>query len=165
MVRLGMVWYGMVTTGQSRDSHGTSQQSHAPDIDIEEESEVEGLTLSKESVCRTKDVQRIVTAWNTLGLQQVQKVTPTSKRGAMLRARVNEYGVDAVLQAIEKVRQSDFLKGGKDFVITFYWFVKPNNFPKVLEGNYDNRGGRKDIGTNNIFLEMLGDEYGQNTDN
>ena len=83
----------------------------------------------------------------------------------MLRARVNEYGVDAVLQAIEKVRQSDFLKGGKDFVITFDWFVKPNNFPKVLEGNYDNRGGRKDIGTNNIFLEMLGDEYGQNTDN
>ena len=142
----------------------TETQSNGTDIDLEEESEVEGLTLSKESVCRTKDVQRIVTAWNTLGLQQVQKVTPTSKRGAMLRARVNEYGVDAVLQAIEKVRQSDFLKGGKDFVITFDWFVKPNNFPKVLEGNYDNRGGRKDSGTNNIFLEMLGDEYGQNTD-
>ena len=143
----------------------TSGNDTEEDIESEKESEIEGLTLSKESVCRTKDVQRIVTAWNTLGLQQIQKVIPTSKRGAMLRARVNEYGVEAVLQAIEKVRQSDFLKGGKDFVITFDWFVRPNNFPKVLEGNYDNRGSRKDSGTNNIFLEMLGDEYGQNTDN
>ena len=64
-----------------------------------------------------------------------------SKRGGMLRARVNEYGVDKVLEAIEKVRSSDFLKGQSKsgFIITFEWFVRPNNFPKVLEGNYDNR--------------------------
>ena len=93
------------------------------------------------SVCRTKDVRRIIEAWNTLGLQQVTKVPSDSKRGGMLRARVNEYGVDKVLEAIEKVRQSDFLKGqSRDgWTITFEWFVRPNNFPKVLEGNYDNR--------------------------
>lgn len=113
-----------------------------------------GITPSKEGVCRAKDAQRIVNAWNSLGLQQVQKVLPDSKRGQMLRARVNEYGVDAVLQAIEKVRVSDFLKGGgsKEFIITFDWFVKPNNFPKVLEGNYDNRGGQKAQVTANPFL-------------
>lgn len=93
------------------------------------------------SVCRTKDVRRIIEAWNSLGLQQVTKVTSDSKRGGMLRARVNEYGVDKVLEAIEKVRNSDFLKGQNKsgFIITFEWFVRPNNFPKVLEGNYDNR--------------------------
>ena len=113
------------------------------------------ITPSKEGVCRAKDAQRIVEAWNTLGLQQVQKLVPDSKRGQMLRSRVNEYGVDAVLQAIEKIRESDFLKGGggKDFIITFDWFVKPNNFPKVLEGNYDNRGGRKTVETTNPFLK------------
>ena len=93
------------------------------------------------SVCRTKDVRRITEAWNSLGLQQLTKMTSDSKRGGMLRARVNEYGVDKVLEAIEKVRNSDFLKGQNKsgFIITFEWFVRPNNFPKVLEGNYDNR--------------------------
>ena len=93
------------------------------------------------SVCRTKDVRRITEAWNSLGLQQLTKMTSDSKRGGMLRARVNEYGVDKVLEAIEKIRSSDFLKGQNKsgFIITFEWFVRPNNFPKVLEGNYDNR--------------------------
>lgn len=93
------------------------------------------------SVCRTKDVRRIIEAWNSLGLQQVTKITGDSKRGGMLRARVNEYGVDAVLDAIEKVRESDFLKGqnSQGWVITFEWFVKPNNFVKVYEGNYGNK--------------------------
>ncbi len=116
-----------------------------PDKDRLEESRLEedreDLTDPVGSVCRTKDVRRIVDAWNTLGLQQVTKVTSDSKRGVMLRARVNEFGVDKVLEAIEKVRESDFLKGQSksEFVITFEWFVRPNNFVKILEGNYDNR--------------------------
>jgi hypothetical protein len=62
----------------------------------------------------------------------------------MLRARVREYGTEAVLQAIEKIRQSAFLRGqnAKGWVITFEWFVRPNNFPKVLEGNYDDTNGQ-----------------------
>ena len=147
----------------SRDGHVTSQQCHATELDIKEsdikESETEDNTLSKESVCRTKDVRLIVEAWNSLGLQQVKKILPTSQRGKMLRARVNEYGVDEVLKAIEKVRQSDFLKGSRDFIISFDWFVKPNNFPKVLEGNYDNRVTKNSNNnaneTSNPFLRGL----------
>lgn len=109
------------------------------------EKEKEGLTNPDGFVCRTKDVRRITEAWNSLGLQQLTKVTGESKRGGMLRARVNEYGVETVLQAIEKIRDSSFLKGQNQdgWVITFEWFVKPNNFPKVLEGNYDNKTGTK----------------------
>ena len=110
------------------------------DKDSEDKERIES-TEPVGSVCRTKDVRRIIEAWNSLGLQQVTKVPSDSKRGGMLRARVNEYGVDKVLEAIEKVRSSDFLKGQSKsgFIITFEWFVRPNNFPKVLEGNYDNR--------------------------
>ena len=109
------------------------------DKDIDTDTEV--LTDPVGSVCRTKDVRRITEAWNSLGLQQLTKVTSDSKRGGMLRARVNEYGVDKVLEAIEKVRQSDFLHGKNSdgWKVTFEWFVRPNNFPKILEGNYDNR--------------------------
>ena len=116
-----------------------------PDKDSIEKDSIEKnreeLTEPVGSVCRTKDVRRITEAWNSLGLQQVIKVTGDSKRGGMLRARVHEYGVDGVLTAIENVRQSDFLKGqnSNGWVITFEWFVKPNNFVKILEGNYANK--------------------------
>ena len=94
--------------------------------------------------CRA-DVQRVVDAWNTLGVAKVRKLLPETKRYKMLKARIRDYGIDAVLQAIENVRISDFLlgrKGNSQFVIPFDWFVLPNNFPKVLEGNYNgNRTG------------------------
>lgn len=111
--------------------------------EIEKEIEIDIKTDSKESVCRTGDVRRIQEAWNSLGLSQISKITADSKRGQMLRARVNQYGADKVLEAIEKVRNSSFLQGQstRGWVITFDWFVKPNNFPKVLEGQYDNRTG------------------------
>lgn len=111
-------------------------------IDIGEVSiDKDNLTDTNVSVCRTKDVRQITEAWNSLGLQQLRKVTSDSKRGGMLRARVNEYGTPAVLEAIENVRKSAFLKGQNNhgWVITFDWFVKPNNFVKVLEGNFDDK--------------------------
>ena len=58
----------------------------------------------------------------------------------MLRARIKDYGVDSVLEALEIVRASDFLMGRvKDFQITFDWFVRPNNFLNIINGKYDNR--------------------------
>ena len=125
-----------------RLSHGCPQEK---EIEIEKESEkdteTEVITNPDGFVCRTKDVRRITEAWNSLGLQQLTKVTSESKRGGMLRARVNEYGTEAVLDAIEKIRRSAFLKGqnAEGWTITFEWFVKPNNFIKVYEGNYDER--------------------------
>lgn len=133
------------------------------DIDIEGDTEKESekensLTKPDGFVCRTKDVRRITEAWNSLGLQRLTKITGESKRGGMLRARVTEYGVDAVLEAIEKIRNSAFLKGqNKDgWTITFEWFVKPNNFPKVLEGNYDNRNAGEHT---NKAAESLHESY------
>lgn len=99
----------------------------------------EDLTNADAFVCRTKDVRRVMEAWNSLGLSQIQKILPDTNRGVMLRKRIQDYGVDVVCEAIEKVRGSTFLMGGnkKGWTITFDWFIKPNNFPKVLEGNYD----------------------------
>lgn len=95
--------------------------------------------ISEVPIFKTKDAKRIMEAWNSLGLQQLREIKGDTKRGGMLRARVNEYGVDAVLEAIENIRKSAFLRGqnGKGWQITFEWFVAPNNFIKVLEGNYD----------------------------
>lgn len=121
------------------DMSMTSQSCQDTDIDIEKDIDKEILTETNVSVCRTKDVRRVMEAWNSLGLQQLREIKGDTKRGGMLRARVNEYGVDDVLEAIENIRKSSFLKGqnSKGWQITFEWFVAPNNFIKVLEGNYD----------------------------
>ncbi len=109
------------------------------DIDTEKESDTEYLTEPEGSVCRTKDVRRIQKAWNELGLKQIVKIPSDSKRGVMLKARIREYGAEAVLEAIGKVKESPFLRGqnARSWVITFDWLIRPNNFIKVLEGNYD----------------------------
>lgn len=88
--------------------------------------------------------EAILAAWNTLvsvGVNPVRSINVGSKRADCLRARVREYGEEAILEAIENVRTSDFLQGknNKGWRITFDWFVLPTNFPKVLEGNYNNR--------------------------
>ncbi len=102
------------------------------------------LTDSKESVCQT-DVRRILERWNELkqyGIKPIIRLAPSAKRYGHLKARIREYGLENVITAIDRVKSSDFLQGKNNhgWMITFDWFVLPSNFPKVLEGKYDNSG-------------------------
>lgn len=92
------------------------------------------------------EVQQIINTWNSLGLQNIKFIKNNTNRYKMLNARIKEYGIDTFLQAINNIRNSSFLKGqnNRNWTITFDWLIKPNNFIKVLEGNYDdkeNKGG------------------------
>ena len=112
------------------------------ELDKESNGETEIFTVSKDTVSRT-DVQRAVEEWNSLavyGLKPVSKLTSGTKRAKCLNARIKEYGIDEVLAAIERIKNSDFLKGNNKsgWMITFDWFVLPNNFPKVHDGYYEN---------------------------
>lgn len=107
-----------------------------------EHKETEDITLSKDNVSST-DVQLVGEKWNELesyGVRAITKLNSGTKRYKSLVARINQYGLEKIIQAMEKIKQSDFLcgKNSKGWTITFDWFVLPNNFPKVLEGNYDN---------------------------
>lgn len=128
-------------------------------IGLEKDS-TEEYTASKDAVCRT-DVQRIIDNWNTLGLSQLKTIKAGTQRYEMLKKRIKDYGVDAVLEAIGKIRQSSFLTGNNKngWVITFDWFVKPNNFPKVYEGNYDDGQARKERMSNGTNHEPAPVEY------
>lgn len=98
------------------------------------------INVSKDTLCCTQnEIQRVVDAWNSLNLSKITKVVPDTNRYAWLKKRIKEYGVDGVLQAIENARTSDFLMGKtkEAFNFTFDWLVRPNNFPKVLDGNYN----------------------------
>ena len=125
-------------------------------------SESDSLTVSDETVCCESDVQRVIDAWNSLGLQTIRKILPDSERGGWLKKRIKDYGLDSVLEAIENVRQSSFLMGNnkKGWCATFDWFIRPNNFPKVLDGNYSEHGSKTATtsATNNPFLKLLEDD-------
>lgn len=93
----------------------------------------------------SSSVSQIVAEWNTLteyGIKPVSRLSAGTKRYDSLIARLKQYGLADVFKAIDNIRHSDFLQGKIDskrkWVITFDWFVLPNNFPKVLEGQYSN---------------------------
>ena len=131
------------------------------EIDKEKEKELETdiITVSKDTVSRT-DVQRAVKAWNALsiyGIKQISKLTSGSKRATCLNARIKEYGIEEVIAAIERIKISDFLRGKnqKGWVITFDWFILPNNFPKVHDGNYDSNTNIQNKNVNASTVEQF----------
>lgn len=102
-----------------------------------------------------KGIEEVVERWNSLqtfGIKPVSRITPTSKRYKLLKARLREYKLSGILCAIDNISKSKFLQGynKNGWTITFDWFVCPSNFPKVLEGNYlddDPENGGKDGGS------------------
>lgn len=111
------------------------------DIDKEKDNK---LIVSKDTICQT-DVRRVIEEWNKLqevGINPIRDIKPSAKRYQLLKGRIREYGINEVLNAINNVRNSDFLRGenNRGWTITFDWFVKPNNFLKTLEGNYNKEG-------------------------
>lgn len=56
-------------------------------------------------------------------------------------ARCREFGKEALVEMVKKAARSDFLNGKnqKGWIADFSWLILPNNFPKVIEGNYDNK--------------------------
>ena len=133
----------MIEQDMSRDmSRDVTQQNKIKnkkeDIDKEKDNK---LIVSKDTICQT-DVRRVIEEWNKLqevGINPIRDIKPSSKRYQLLKGRIREYGIDEVLNAINNVCNSDFLRGenNRGWMITFDWFVKPNNFIKVLEGNYN----------------------------
>ena len=125
------------------------------------EQSTEIFAVSKDTVSRT-DVQRAVEEWNSLavyGLRPVSKLTSGTKRAKCLNARIKEYGIDEVLAAIERIKNSDFLKGNNKsgWMITFDWFVLPNNFPKVHDGYYENSTPQPQNGGSQSHVEQFAD--------
>lgn len=81
------------------------------------------------------------TDWNIFaaeyGLQQIGVIEPGSKRDRSTLAFVkSERDMAAVFT---KIRASPFLLGqlGGTFRVNLDWIMKPDNFNKIIEGNYD----------------------------
>ena len=122
---------------------------------------VNNTVLTDSSSHSSWDKDYCISLWNSLkqyGVPPIVDIKPTTTRGKLFAKRSKEYTIDDYRTAIENIRGSSFLQGVNDkgWLITFDWFVKPNNFSKVLEGNYaeKNRKSQGD-GRNDHIFEMI----------
>lgn len=120
----------------------------------------EDIPKSELQATRTRDridYQKLVNYFNeeTKGIFGEVRLPLSSVRQGNIRARIREYGIEAFCDMIKKAAGSDFLKGdnSRGFKATFDWLIKPSNFQKTLEGNYDNRS--KEIKRNNTDADRL----------
>lgn len=144
------------------------------DIELDKDKEKDNNLIVSKDTIRQTDVRRVIEEWNKLqevGINPIRDIKQSSKRYQLLKGRIREYGMDDILKAMDNIRNSDFLRGENKngWMITFDWFVKPNNFLKVLEGNY-NGDGKHGPGSKTqrkveplIPFGTLGDDGGSDT--
>lgn len=90
----------------------------------------------------TSDLNRIMNHWNSVagsvGVPKIIGINKKTERYRSLCARVDAFGVEAVLKVFDDVGKQEFLHGKnqKGWTATFDWVLKPANFQKIMEGNY-----------------------------
>lgn len=125
-----------------KDSRDVEVKDENHELKNNSENEDEEIKNNNPNKLSKESLEKILDKWNNLdvNIPKVQALNSNTQRYQMLRARINEHGLEKVLEAIDKIKDSNFLKGYvNDFRITIDWFVKPTNFIKVLEGNYSDK--------------------------
>lgn len=134
------------------------------DIETEKEKDIETDNNSlTESISDKKSEYQVITEmWNELtayGIKPIRGITEGSKRRESVRARLRQYSLADFAEAIYKVKESDFLQGKnkQGWMITFDWFILPNNFQKVIEGNYENRNVKETSGS--AYIDAINNRF------
>lgn len=117
----------IITLEESRITSNTPKENDQPTIF--------GDKIPQEKVLDENEVIRsIMGYWNTeTKFTKIRSIEGTRRK--MLIARLKEEGADNVMKAIQIANQSSFLT--EKWKMNFDWFVKPSNFNKVVEGNYN----------------------------
>lgn len=85
------------------------------------------------------DINRIIDIYNNTSFSKLQKLTSTREKH--LKARLKEYGIEKVTEVFYEASKSDFLTGrnNHNWKANFDWIINPQNFVKIMEGNYINK--------------------------
>lgn len=115
-------------TGQSRDSHATEEDKEE---DIEKDKDKEG---EKKEKC-----QKIVDIFNSLCPSFSKVKFLSDSMISNISNLVERFPESDISTAFQKCEKSSFLKGNnpRKWKASFDWIIKPQNLPKILNGNYD----------------------------
>lgn len=113
------------------------------ELENRDRGESRGERATKSVALCEANASLIIEAWNGLGLTALKSITNT--RLKLTKARIADHGLDTFIDTIISIKESPFLLGqnAKGWMITYDWLVKPNNFVKVLEGNYKPRAAEQ----------------------
>lgn len=94
-----------------------------------------GQHYKKDNKVISKEVDAVVSAWNEI--ENVPHITSSSYYSKTIASLIDEYGTDGVLEAIDRVRKSEYLTSGRAQWFKFGWFAKDGSIDKILAGEYD----------------------------
>lgn len=140
--------------GRPKKNNPNETQTKAKRKPLEDENEYEYEKEKEEEIVvipppKKIDFEEVANIFNI----QCSELPPVLKmneaRKKAIKARIDEYGAQKVGDAFNIVRQSKFLNGDNDqnWKATFDWIIKPANFLKIIEGNYNNKDGKTDSST------------------
>ena len=122
--------------------HSESKSTEAVDPETESDEKIT-IVKSDEEKENREYCNKVAKYFNEqMQGRQVKKIVRLNQsRMSQILARTKEYGKEAVAQVIVKTANSNFLNGdnNRGFLATFDWIFRPTNFPKIYDGNYDNR--------------------------
>ena len=130
-----------------------SNKKTTPEIETEIETETETETETDNTMSTGVDgrisirYQEIVDLFNSIcvSLNKVRNLTDTRKKKIKSAYKLLNGDYEGLFKRVE---ESDFLSGrsGKWDKCGFDWIMKQENMVKILEGNYDNKGGNNNGG-------------------
>ncbi|MDU7339341.1 MAG: phage replisome organizer N-terminal domain-containing protein [Clostridium sp.] len=133
----------LLSQGHVIDSQGTEIDiEEDKDKDIDKDIEEDKGKTGEKSPCPYSDIQNLYSSV-CVSYPKVTRLSEARKKA--IKARwVSGYGLDDFKALFEKAEASSFLKGKNDrnWQANFDWLIKDANMVKVLDGNYDNKGGQ-----------------------
>ena len=88
-----------------------------------------------------EDIYREITENYKIHCPNMPQIKSINKqRIGTINARIREHGMEMINQVLEIAGRSDFLNGknNHNWKANFDWIMKPLNFVKIMEGNYNN---------------------------
>lgn len=136
----------------AKESKGKESKGKENNISSKEENKSDGKPPDDEAeVIEDNGIYinyaHLIEYWNkATGGQCGRLESIENNRRKMTRARIIAHGKRKFQEAIDRAAKSEFLMGSPWF--NYDWFVRPNNFDKVITGNYDNKPNGTDTDTN-----------------
>lgn len=135
-------------------------EKSTPELETELETEKE-LETESEIKRERIDYQQIVDMYNEtcVSFPSIRSLSDARKKA--IKARLKTYKLEDFQLLFQKAEASSFLKGRNDrnWSATFDWLIKDSNMAKVLDGNYDDKGGGSFSKPTNKVAQQLEQSY------
>lgn len=120
-------------------SHNVLACDEEIEKEIDKEKDIELEIENRERV----NYQQVADMYNNTCVSFPRLTKLSESRKKAIKARLKNYSISDFQKIFEMAEESDFLKGKNDrnWQANFDWLLKDANMAKVLDGNYQNRGG------------------------